>query len=481
MKTLKKTLAIILTVIMVLASVPMTVSFAADCSVDGHDYGEWFVSLEPTCTKEGIESRICSVCKKNESRFTAMLEHSYSSDVKAPTCIETGYTTYICTDCGHTYKGDVKDALGHSFGEWTTVKAPTCKEKGEEIRECSVCNRTETAETEITDHNYVYTEEDPTCLTEGYIGYKCTYCSDYYIVEKIDALGHSFGEWTTEKEPTCKEEGVKSRVCSVCQDVETHTIITLDHTYKVETVAPTCTVDGYNKYTCTACGTVVVIKNTAAGHSFSIWKVVKAASCTELGEEEKKCASCGTTETRSIPKTSHPYTVEVTEPTCTAVGKTVYTCQECSYSTTVSVAATGHKLSGWIEIIVPTCTTKGMDERKCLVCGEERETREVPVALHPYVAEYTPATCTTDGYTTYTCSVCSDSYKVEASGAKGHSDGDNDGVCDVCETSVPKDPSAGCGCMCHKGGFMGFIYKIVSIFWKLFKTNQECECGISHY
>jgi hypothetical protein len=33
-------------------------------------------------------------------------EHSYSSVVTSPTCTEQGYTTYTCTECGHSYEDD---------------------------------------------------------------------------------------------------------------------------------------------------------------------------------------------------------------------------------------------------------------------------------------------------------------------------------------------------------------------------------------
>ena len=36
-------------------------------------------------------------------------------------------------------------------------------------------------------------------------------------------------------------------------------------------------------------------------------------------------------------------------------------------------------------------------------------------------------------------------------------------------------------CNCHKAGFMGVIYKIQVFFWKLFKSNPVCICGIAHY
>ncbi len=38
-----------------------------------------------------------------------------------------------------------------------------------------------------------------------------------------------------------------------------------------------------------------------------------------------------------------------------------------------------------------------------------------------------------------------------------------------------------CGHICHKSGFMGFLWKIVRFFSKLFKINPVCECGVAHY
>lgn len=45
----------------------------------------------------------------------------------------------------------------------------------------------------------------------------------------------------------------------------------------------------------------------------------------------------------------------------------------------------------------------------------------------------------------------------------------------------PEDPTKTCGHMCHKGGFIGFIWKIVKFFSKLFGTNKICSCGVKHY
>ena len=41
--------------------------------------------------------------------------HDYRSAVTAPTCTAEGYTTYSCTECGHSYVGDRVSAKGHSY------------------------------------------------------------------------------------------------------------------------------------------------------------------------------------------------------------------------------------------------------------------------------------------------------------------------------------------------------------------------------
>ncbi len=38
-----------------------------------------------------------------------------------------------------------------------------------------------------------------------------------------------------------------------------------------------------------------------------------------------------------------------------------------------------------------------------------------------------------------------------------------------------------CSHLCHKSGFMGFIWKILRVFFKLFKANPVCQCGVAHY
>ena len=97
----------------------------------------------------------------------------------------------------------------------------------------------------------------------------------------------------------------------------------------------------------------------------------------------------------------------------------------------------------------------------------------LPVHTHSYTSVTTPATCTSNGQTVYTCT-CNDTY-TEIIPTTGHNY--ENAVCTECGDSKADD----CSHLCHKSGFMGFIWKIVQFFWKLFKINPVCECGMAHY
>ena len=73
------------------------------------------------------DDQICSICGMVACEPTA---HTYVKEVTAPTCLDDGYTTYICSTCGHIYVGDHVDATGHTFedgicsvcGAWDPIK-----------------------------------------------------------------------------------------------------------------------------------------------------------------------------------------------------------------------------------------------------------------------------------------------------------------------------------------------------------------------
>ncbi|GEM_PF-5197517 len=157
----------------------------------GHEWGDWTVSKEPSCTEKGSEVRIC----KNDSNHREEQEippkgHSLiKTESKAPTCEKDGNIEYYtCSECGEIYKDSegtqvIKEteiiipAIGHNWSDWTMSLPATCTSSGEEIRTCN--NGAPHSETRNT-----------------------------------EPLGHAWGEWKVTKEATENENGERTRVCA---------------------------------------------------------------------------------------------------------------------------------------------------------------------------------------------------------------------------------------------------------------------------
>ena len=98
----------------------------------------------------------------------------------------------------------------------------------------------------------------------------------------------------------------------------------------------------------------------------------------------------------------------------------------------------------------------------CNICGEAREE-----AGHIYTSVVTKPTCTAEGYTTHTCSVCGDSYVDTKVAALGHKyDNACDADCNVCgEKRTPADHVFGDWTSAEEG-----------------KEKRECTvCGYTEY
>jgi DNA-directed RNA polymerase subunit RPC12/RpoP len=99
-------------------------------SEKGHTLG-----AEATCTQPQL-------CVKCGAVIADALGHDYKAEVTAPTCTEMGYTTYTCTRCGDSYKGDYTDATGHKLTDWIIDQEPTTDAEGSKHKECENCGET---------------------------------------------------------------------------------------------------------------------------------------------------------------------------------------------------------------------------------------------------------------------------------------------------------------------------------------------------
>ena len=181
---------------------------------------------------------------------------------------------------------------------------------------------------------------------------------------------------------------------------------------------------------------------------------------------------------------SHTYTSEIIEVAdCSAEGEIQYTC-DCGWSyIEFCFDLDNHDMSEWSVVTPATCTAPGVESRHCKreYCNSKYvETRELPIKPHTmsnWVTDVAP-TCTVDGSQYRKCTVCDGAYESKKIAATYHKDSNKDNICDNCSESID---TSGCSCNCHKSGFMGFLWKIVLFFIKLFNTNKVCGCGIAHY
>ena len=202
------------------------------------------------------------------------------------------------------------------------------------------------------------------------------------------------------KAPTCIENGWNAY--EYCSDCKYTTYVKLPASHNIVTVdakAPTCTEIGWDAYEyCTACDYTTYNEIPATNHKDTLVQVdAKAKTCTEIGwDAYEYCTACDYTTYNEIPASHEIVKVDAQAVSCTAIGWDAYEyCTACDYTTYNEIPATNHKDTlVKVDAKAPTCTEIGWD-----------------------AYEY----CTECDYTTY----------VEIP-VVDHEDADNDGVCDIC-------------------------------------------------
>ena len=163
-----------------------SVCSATDGNPLGHDWSDWTVTTEATCTAKGEKTRSC---KRDGCDATETV------DIPAN---------------GHT---EVIDA----------AVEPTCTMAGKtEGKHCSVCNEILVAQTEIPAKGHTWTAASCTKPRT------CSVCS----ATDGDPLGHDWSDWTVTTEATCTAKGEKTRSCKRdgCDASETVDIPANGHT-----------------------------------------------------------------------------------------------------------------------------------------------------------------------------------------------------------------------------------------------------------
>ena len=71
-------------------------------------------------------------------------------------------------------------------------------------------------------------------------------------------------------------------------------------------------------------------------------------------------------------------------------------------------------------VIAPTCDKAGYTTYTCTICGDSYVANQVSALGHKYNSTEIAASCEAEGYTIYTCTVCGDNYKANVVAALGH-------------------------------------------------------------
>ena len=157
-----------------------TLNFTIYCA---HEYGDYVVDIEPSCTAAGQKSKHCKFC-------------------------------------GNTADVQEIPPAGHKFGDWTVVKTESCSEEGAKERTCSQCKVTETEAIDMADHQWeddYTTDKEPSCTENGSRSIHCMNCNAVTDSETIPALGHNLEHF---KAPAkIGIAGKEYDKCTVCQDV----------------------------------------------------------------------------------------------------------------------------------------------------------------------------------------------------------------------------------------------------------------------
>lgn len=168
-----------------------------------HQWGDYVTTKEATCTEDGEQKRVCSICGQEQTKT-----------IKA----------------------------AHTWGEYVTTKPATCSAVGKEERECAVCHEKQERDIAKIDHTLVEVlpADDnnvpeggqkataATCTEAGVKVEVCSVCGER-IESPINALGHDWDEWVDINPADCTHDGLHKHTCKRCNIEEQEEVPALGH------------------------------------------------------------------------------------------------------------------------------------------------------------------------------------------------------------------------------------------------------------
>ena len=375
-----------------------------------------------TCTTDGLEHCVCTLCATEEDVVVAATGHSYEWVTTEATCTKDGIKEDKCAGCGDVRATELLEAKGHNYVNVVDTAA-TCTVPGEQHQECDVCGEVLKDSKEVIPvaaHDFVDWKIvcEATCTNEGKQERFCRICgtNEEVVIEKIDHV-YDWAHASEKDAPTCTADGKLSWMCETCGDIQGYMPDkATGHTYTNVVTEPTCTEKGFTTYTCDVCAHEYVDNWTdPAGHKFGSYTVVKEATCVASGEQTSRCTVCNALDTQEIPVIAHVYEWKATTPaTCLTAGEEKNICVCGKFIATRVVDALGHKMGEPEVVTAATCTKDGVSVQCCLNEGCKHQVKEAIKAAHEWTEEIvlTEPTCTKEGKAVHYCTVCKEEGNV---------------------------------------------------------------------
>ena len=478
-RNFKRTLSLILSVLMVIAVVPFSgmaaacthpnatitvvknelthIIVCADCGFSAKEDCASSTTGEASCQNP----KFCDVCDRELSVGT----HNFNLKVEAPNALVDENVN--CDEYNRYYKscncGRVSDKAEDIFTS-TTNKGTnhdfTKKIMNEQYLAKADCGK---------NPNYYYACSRCNVSSKGFDG--STYANEEITVQHIFVIPNEPVQGTEKSAPTCTSPAVFYKICSECGESAKGIDETETYTY-----------------------------GKPASHTFienadKEGALIIPATCSVAAMYSKSCKDCGVFAVEGLGTPGF-------DPNDTQIDIT--TEGENANAFYAGSPLNHGKLKTTKEAKAPTCTADGnTEEISCEYCGAVMvESEKINKLGHKYDSkleqEYKAPTCKQYGQIGKVKCVnegCGQTFAVNAKGEVmsldnikdfsieplGHIDENGDLTCDRAECGAILEPEDLCTCICHSSGFMYFIAWIIKWFWSFTGTNPYCACGIAHY
>lgn len=216
-----------------------------------HEWTDWEVIKEPTCTRKGEEERECEICGAVEKKELPKLDHEFGrwETVREATCTRTGERERECQICGYVQTEEIPKTP-HEFAPWHVTEEATDHSQGVRSHICQICGEEEevTFDPDGTLRRGSKGEEvrelQELLKEQGYLksgvdgsygGGTETAVKNFQRDQGLNPDGvawpqtqkrlrHDFGPWTTSKALTRTEDGERTRTCKDCGFEEHQTV-----------------------------------------------------------------------------------------------------------------------------------------------------------------------------------------------------------------------------------------------------------------